>query len=190
MKEISPGNFGLLMAYLLPGFVTLWGLSVVSTDLRLWLLGAGMTGPTLGGFLYVTVVSAAAGLTVGAIRWLLIDTFHHATGLKRPEWNDSLLADNLAAYRFLIEIHYRYYHFYANMAVALAISFALWRAQVEAGTHTTWADTGFVLIELVFIAASRDALRRYYARAVSLLGLKLKENSDDKRRITPRDNQD
>jgi len=115
VKEISSGNFGLLMAYLLPGFVTLWGLSVVSDDLRQWLLGAGTAGPTLGGFMYITVASAAAGLSVGAFRWVLIDSLH-ATGLRRPKWNDTLLADNRAAYRFLIEIHYRYYHFYANMA--------------------------------------------------------------------------
>jgi len=35
---------------------------------------------------------------------------------------------------------------------------------------------------MVFIAASRDALRRYYARAVTLLGPRTKENSDDERR--------
>ena len=63
MKEVSPGNFGLLIAFLLPGFIVLWGLSYFSATVRLWLAGSGQS-PTVGGFMFVTLASVAAGVTV------------------------------------------------------------------------------------------------------------------------------
>ncbi len=54
MQDVSTRNFGLLIAYLLPGFTTLWGLSYVSETIRLWLGSPPTSLPTAGGFLYVT----------------------------------------------------------------------------------------------------------------------------------------
>ena len=85
MKEVSTSNFGLLIAFVLPGFTALWGAAYISPVLRSWLVGSGMTGPTVGGFLYVTLASVAAGLTVSTVRWAVIDTIHHWTGLTQPQ---------------------------------------------------------------------------------------------------------
>jgi hypothetical protein len=40
MTEMSQKNFGLLIAYLLPGFVVLWGISFFSPTVQSWLTGS------------------------------------------------------------------------------------------------------------------------------------------------------
>lgn len=64
-------NFGLLVAFVLPGFTVLWGASYFLETVRHWLAGAGTT-PTVGGFMFVTLASVAAGVTVSS----------HKTGLE------------------------------------------------------------------------------------------------------------
>lgn len=63
MKEVSSGDFGLLIAFVLPGFIVLWGLRYFSATVRLWFSGAGTT-PTIGGFMFGTLASVVAGVTV------------------------------------------------------------------------------------------------------------------------------
>lgn len=71
-REISINDFGLLIAYVLPGFAALWGTSYLAPEVRSWFGQAPAEVPTLGGFLYLTVASIAAGLT---IRNLWINNF-------------------------------------------------------------------------------------------------------------------
>ena len=122
MSELSAKNFGLLIAYVLPGFVALWGISHFSPTVDSWITSSQQGAPTIGGFLYVTLASLVAGLTVSAIRWAVIDTLHHATGLKPPQWEFANLDDRLQGFHGLVENHYRYYQFYANGLVALIIA--------------------------------------------------------------------
>ncbi len=180
MQGISARNFGVLVAYVLPGFVTLWGAGSVSPAVRLWLVGSTASGPDVGGVLYVSMGSVAAGMTVSAVRWALVDRLHAATGLTRPAWDDSRLNEQLPAFEALVENHYRYYQFYANMLVALALAYPTWRLATQAAAFC-WADLGFLLIEGVFLAASRDALRNYYRRSALLLGTQERTVSHDKR---------
>ena len=118
MKEVSSSNFGLLIAFLLPGFVVVWGASYFSETIALRLSGSGAT-PTVGGFMYVTLASVAAGVTVSTVRWAVIDTLHRWTGLPQPHWDFSRLQDNVAAYNVLNEIHYKFYQFHGNLLIAL-----------------------------------------------------------------------
>lgn len=166
MRDVSSQNFGLLIAYLLPGFTVLWGLSHVSPTVETWIGAVPAEPPTVGGFLYGTIASVAAGLTVSTLRWLIIDAIHHATGVARPNWNLSLLGERVAAFTTLIEIHYRYYQFYGGMEIALVISFALrWSA-----VGIRWGELGLlVATELLFFAASRDALKKYCERVERVL---------------------
>ncbi len=170
MKEVSSGNFGLLIGFVLPGFIALWGLGYSSVTVRLWLSGAGAT-PTVGGFMFVTLASVAAGVTVSTMRWLVIDTIHHWTGIQQPHWDFAQLQDNVGAYNVLNDIHYKFYLFHANGLISLLFVYAARRMHYGMFTAPVgWFDLGFAFVAFVLFIGSRDVLRKYYARVSHLLG--------------------
>lgn len=170
MDEFSHRNFGLTIAYILPGLVVLWSASYFSESLRVWLATAPQNMLSIGGFVYGLLGSMAAGLIVSAVRWATIDSFHQLTGLARPRLDYSRLQENLQAFDNAVEYHYRYYQFYSNMAVALGIAIvARWQALPADGVHWRRAMV-FGLLEAVLLAGSRDALRKYYERLTDVLG--------------------
>lgn len=168
MKDVNSTNFGYLIAYLAPGFATLWGLSEFSPALRTWLSVTGSSQPSLGSFLYVTVASTVSGVTVSAVRWAILDSFHHATGIHPPRLDFSKLRHTAAEFSVLIEIHYRYYQCYSNMLVSV---FVLYLGRRSHGWTASpgWLDLGFAALALILFAGSRDTLGRYYRRTEQLL---------------------
>ncbi len=193
MSELSEKNFGLLIAYVLPGFVTLWGISLFSPTVDSWITTSQHGAPTVAGFLYVTLASLAAGLTVSAIRWILIDSFHHATGVKPPHWEFANLDDRLQGFLALVENHYRFYQFYSNSLIAGALTFAVHFASTNISLcQPSWPTVGFILLEIVLLAGSRDALRKYYQRVERLLETPEapKRSDDHDQRISPGEEDD
>jgi hypothetical protein len=159
MRDVSPFSFGIAVAYLIPGVVVVWGASYLSPILRTWLATPRDNLPTVGGLLYVTAASLAAGMTVSAIRWAVFDTLHHRTGVAPPRWHFAALPEKLEAYQALIEIHYRYYQLHAHLLIALAFAYVArflatpWRAY-----RVGAVDLGFIIVSVVLFLASRDAL--------------------------------
>ncbi len=170
MKDVTSGNFGLVIAYLLPGFTALWGLSYLSEPVRAWLGNGSANTPTVGGFLYVTLASVALGLLASTVRWIVIDTIHHHTGVPRPHWDFSRLQQNVAAFDVLGENHYRYYQFYSNMAVAIPFWYiAKCLADGFWPPPFGWASLGISLVEAVLLAGSRDTAWKYFTRMAQVL---------------------
>ena len=169
MQSVSNDNFGPLVAYLVPGATVLLGFSQFSPTLRSWFAATPSDAPTIGGFLYLTVASIAAGMTINAVRWAIVDTFHSRTGLPPPAVDFSNLGKNVAAFGLLIHIHYNHYQFHANMLVALAITYACYRVEIGGLLPLGWPDVAFLVLEPIFFAMSRDTLRRYYTRSAQLL---------------------
>jgi hypothetical protein len=167
-RETTLHDFGLIIAYLLPGFTVLIGASYVSPTVQVWLGTATEQAPTLGGFLYTTIAAIAAGLTVSAIRWLLLDTLHHATGIQPPKWDFRHLDRRVAAYEQLIAIHYHFYQAYGGIMIALLWMLVARHWQQGFASHDL-LDVGLVLLTILFYLGSRDSLRKYYTRAGQLL---------------------
>jgi hypothetical protein len=161
-------NFGLVIAFVIPGLVALWGLSYFSPTLSNWLSLTPGREPTIGSFLHVALGSLAVGLIVSAVRWALIDTLHHKTGVPCPAFDFSKLQVNLEAFVLSVEWYYRYYQFYSNMAVSIAC-LAVSRA-ASGAAQDVYELTGVAVLEAILIAASRDSLTRYYLRVSNLLG--------------------
>lgn len=162
-EESTLTNFGLLIAYVLPGFTALEGFPLITPTRTAW----GTTGdpnPTLTSFLSGTVMALAAGLTVSTVRWLVVDAIHHRTGLRRPVRDFARLEKSVSAYEFLGLIHYRYYKFYANMVVALVWVYA------TRDYALGWRGLLYLPLVVLFFFASRDSLGKYYERTGSLLG--------------------
>jgi len=185
--ELSTRNFGLLIAYLIPGFVALWGLATLAEPVRLWLVGVAGEGPNAAGVVYALLASMAAGMTASACRWALVDAVHHRTGLTPPLWDDSKLHERLEAFESLVDNHYRYSQFYGNTLCACVFAFIAWRASPSsAAVPWGWPELGLLSLAALFVAGSRDALRRYYSRTASLLGSMERTASHDER-SQPRD---
>ncbi|MGE3109320.1 MAG: hypothetical protein AB7G11_04830 [Phycisphaerales bacterium] len=176
MSELSARNFGLVISYLIPGFVALGGLSLFVRPLAGWLME-----PSAAGMLFVLISSVAAGMTASAVRWAVVDTILHASGVRRPNLDFSQLPGRLEAFDRLNEFHYQYYQFYANTLVAGVASYTALRST---GAGSAWLDVAVVLLAGVFAAGARDALRKFYSRSALLLGES--EFCDDERNRSPR----
>jgi hypothetical protein len=117
-------------------------------------------------------------MTVSSIRWLVLDTLHHATGIRQPRWNFSVLQRNYAAFDGAVENHYRYYQCYANMQVAIAAAVLMqWPVWSALFPNERQAMLALLVIESLFFLASRDALTKYYARTSALLSVTQSERS-------------
>ena len=169
MQTVSDSNFGPLIAYLVPGATVLLGLSQLSPTIATWFAAEPTTPPTIGGFLYLTLASFAAGMTVSAVRWVVVDTMHAWTGLPMPRLDFSDLGRNVTALSLLIEIHYRHYLWFSNELVALAIAYGCYRVNLGVTAEVGWLDALFVLLEGVFFAASRDTMTKFHVRSHQLL---------------------
>jgi len=166
MREVNTQSFGYIIAFLLPGFITLAGLSQVSPTVAKWLGASGPNAPTIGGFLYGTLAAIGAGILASTVRWLLIDTLHHRTGISPPEWNYAVLQRNTAAFEVLKQDHYRFYQCYGNSMSALLVP---WITLHLEDPHLQWFDGLFALLLVVFYLGSRDTLRKYYDRVRAAL---------------------
>lgn len=167
MRDITSANFGLLIAYILPGFLILLSLTQATHVFDAWILPGNPETPTIGGFFYGTLASVAFGLTGSTVCWILIDAIHHLTGIKQPPWDFRNLGETVAAFDRLVDMHYRYYQFYGGTLVGLIGGYIL----------RIWSH-GLHMPELVLVACfcvlfflgSRDTLSKYYQRVERLLG--------------------
>jgi hypothetical protein len=170
VRDLSNRNFGLVIAYLIPGFVMLWGVGFVDERVANWLEGVSGSGPTVGGFFYVLISSIGFGMVASAVRWAVIDQIHSMTGLKRPPWSDKQLHVRLPAYTWIIENYYRYYQFYGNTIIALIFTYAVWRTAPSAPfPGFGWLDASMLILLGILFAGSRSALTRYYDRRAGVL---------------------
>lgn len=171
VQTVTNANFGPLVAYLVPGVTVLSGFVPYSPTLQHWFATSSADAPTIGGFLYLTVASLAAGMILSAVRWAAVDTIHALTGLPAPDLNYRRLSDRVEAIALLIEIHYRHYLFYANMLVATAIAYLAYRVSHGLFGVWDWRDLGVFGMAAVFFGMSRDTLRKYYRRSEQVLSV-------------------
>jgi uncharacterized membrane protein len=108
---------------------------------------------------------------ISIVRWAVVDGIHHETGIPEPKWEFSRLEGKLTAFEGLVENHYRYYQFNANMLVAVAFTYTAWLMSRRIGFYKAgWMNMVFISLEIVFWIGSRDTLRKYYQRTAEVLG--------------------
>jgi hypothetical protein len=162
MTDSLDRSFGLIIAFLLPGFICVLSIMDLSPSVASWLSSSPGREPTIAGVSYVVLCSLGTGLVASAIRWLFIDSLMHCTGLRRPVLDFSRLQANLDAFDLAVQHNYRHYQFYANSCIGL---WALAVCRLQAGE--VWPPlvwVGWVTLQAVMLFAGRDCLRRYYER--------------------------
>ena len=160
-------NFGLIIAFGLPGFLVLVGLPPqVTSSMASLLKQPGQ--PSLEGFLFLLPASIGCGLILSAIRWMLVDSLLHWTGVQKPNLNYHSIPSKLEAFNLFVEHNYRFYQFYSNCLVAILLLLAVhWRID---GRPSTECLILLGSLCMVLAAASRDCLSRFYLRARITLG--------------------
>jgi hypothetical protein len=168
MSEIPGRHFGLIIAYLLPGFVALAGIAPLSPVVAGWLTAAQSAG--LDAPLYTLMAATAAGMVASCFRWLIVDQIHALTGLGTAAFNARALEERPAAFALLVESHYRYYQFYANTLVAAAFAYSIHRWLGTSPTLGVATDLALLILSVALFAGSRDALSKYRHRSMQLVG--------------------
>src|ERR1043165_850558 len=121
----SSNQFGLVVAYLLPGFIALAGISPFAPTIAAWLRPNGYAEASLGPPIYAILAATTLGMIVNCLRWIFIDQLHHVTGVQPPIWDDSRLKERLTAFNYLVENHYRYHQFVGNALVAVIFAYVV-----------------------------------------------------------------
>lgn len=168
MLESLHRNFGLLIAFVLPGLVFLLGLLWLedSDELR-WVNEVGRLSQ-IGSVLLLLLASTAAGIVLSAVRWVVLDNLHHATGLTAPLLDYRNLQLKQESFMLVVENNYRYYLFYGNTLVGLLLlGGSVLSRDVQL---TTLAIVRWAALCVVLYLASRDSLQRYYTRSRLIMG--------------------
>jgi len=166
--DILSRQFGLVIAYLLPGFIALIGVAPFVPMVAGWLRADQSGG--FGAPLYALLAATAAGMIVSCFRWFLVDQILLMTGVERPRFNAQALEQNPSAFNYLIENHYRYFQFYANTFVAVIWTYFIYRSHSTSSHLTFGSDAGVMLLCAVLFAGSRDALGKFRTRSRLLAG--------------------
>ncbi len=174
----SSFDFGVTVAYVLPGFVVLASLAPFSPMVMGWLQPLSQT-LSLGPPLFSMLLALTLGMIASVVRWLLIDHIHQWTGIEPPVWNDARLGQRVDAFSYLVTNHYRYAQFYGNTLIALIFGYAINRWAHSSPLLGAATDVGVIILCAVLFVGSRDSMSKYYSRTSRVIG-KLPEEGDEK----------
>jgi hypothetical protein len=181
--EISPDKlaqgFGLIIAYICPGFLALIGLQDRFPSVKAWLGTAAAANTQAGSFLFAVMGALAVSMLLWSIGSFLIEDVLTSwlKWLKLPERSsfseDARKQPGIeSAYRDLRDQHYRYYQFHASMLVVVPLVYLDWISQFK--LSDVWYLTVIItlvviFVEFVFGHSAYIQLKRYRERRLSLL---------------------
>ncbi len=122
MNIFSSFNFSLVIAYLLPGFFTVFSLRYISKYFNNLFILATAKDATLGASFLLILFSLVAGIILSAFRNTIIDPIYHKTKIPRPNIDyNKLDQTKLPVFKEAIDNTYRFYQFHANMFISFVV---------------------------------------------------------------------
>ena len=106
MFESLDRNFSLIIAFVLPGFLFLFGSVFLVSYSTADLLSQLRPIRQIGGFMFFLLAATACGMILSAIRWAILDTLHRLTGLKSPALDFSKLEGKSSSFMLIVENKY------------------------------------------------------------------------------------
>lgn len=159
MKDVTVTSFGLVIAYLLPGLIGLYGLSFWSKNFDKMFSTFLTSGSNLGLFLIVVLASLAIGLLANGLRWLLFEMCFCSKYRTASASHQALSGEGkLAAYRLVIDETYRYHQWWGGTIMVIPVGFIGWMWgswQTSALSQKAWVFLLFVAIEVLASVAAR-----------------------------------
>lgn len=175
MRDVNNGNFGLLIAYLIPGAVALGGLSFVSAIVESWFRTSATLPINLGGMFFCILGGLGFGVFINLVRYLTIDRIHKLTGIKTVALDYSVLQKHVSAIDFLVRNQFRYHQFYGNMLIGISVCLGLaWSKQQ---LQSIGVFVAFAVTETILFLGSRICFRNYYYRLAEILQNEKKSKS-------------
>ena len=168
-------TFGLVIAFLFPGLIGLYALSLHIDDLSTWLGTTSGTGPGAAGFFLVLLLAAGFGVIISGARSELIDKRWRSNGRPAITWSTRRAEAEEVAYQNLVIQFYRYAQFHGNVVVAATGLFVSWLL-TRLGSFDldlVGATVAWSVASRICWRAGRDMLLRYDERRKELL------NGDD-----------
>lgn len=169
-----PINFGLIIAFFLPGVLTVYSLRYVSprVDHLLQTIEVGQVFVGPGALLVMAAL--VAGLIISAVRVVALDPVLHWTGLPKPKVNYEKLVtpEKRAVFNEVVENVYRYYQFYGNVFLALLLLIVLRYGVAGAPMVSSLTAGALFIIHLASLVtlffAARQSMRQL-GRAINEL---------------------
>lgn len=174
MKDVTASVFGLLIAFVLPGFVALSGvLFFISPPGAVATYGKDLnssSAPLVFLFLTCLVLSQI----LGAGRFYLFEKWLYKSEGFGPNLYRKLgTSDGLLAFRQAIDEHYRYYQFHGGMVLSLPFLTA-GALFAQRGKLTFWSILltvlAFAALEVLEFKAAKDQLQATFSRGRWILG--------------------
>src|SRR5271169_3932821 len=108
MSYISSKQFGLIVAFLIPGFIGLAGLLPLMPIVSEWLRPVNLGDFGIGPTIYALMAATAVGMILSCVRWLVIDHLLQWSGIPAPAWDFRQLENRLEALDYLSDNHYKF----------------------------------------------------------------------------------
>lgn len=158
-NPFSSINFGLLIAYLLPGFIGLYAMRYFSGGVTALFHAILDKDKGVGASFLILIGSLVVGLIVSAFRDFVLERVHYATGVEATTFNYGKFIDKdkRAVLEDLISNKYRFYQFYGNTLIAalfLLITKLFWGDVFDNLPQLTLN----ALVVILLFLASREAL--------------------------------
>ena len=182
MKDVTITSFGLVIAYLLPGLLGLYGLSFWSAALRTT-FGTFMTVESnVGLFLIVVLASLMVGMFANGIRWVVCEVWCARWCQMEAAVYANLSGERkLGAYRAAIDEWYRYHQWWGGAAVVAPLCYVGWIISPDASrlspVHKAVLSSAFMALEGLAVFAAW----RTWCLTVGRLGLIMKGGDDNGR---------
>lgn len=124
MNPFEPITFGYLIAFVLPGFVATLALAYLIPPLNTALTTLATGENAAGPIFFVTVSSLTVGVSLNAVRRVILDRLLDTVEPSRPKLDYARLSDDKRLiFKDALEGTYRPYEFVANMTLALGLLF-------------------------------------------------------------------
>lgn len=172
-KDVTSETFGLLIAYLLPGVVGFFSMSYWSSPVNDTLRTFSTEQANLNLLLLVILSCLAVGILVTALRGYIFEKcFPSVNPLTDEEFFSLSDPNTFAAFRALVDAHYRYHQCWGSIAIILPILYVGWMKHKYGDIQFIYSlgtTILFVVFEATVFWAARDAYKKYVGRARKIL---------------------
>ena len=170
-------GFGTIIAYIVPGFVTLLGLSYFSKPVRVLISNATEPQAGIGPITFILLASLPCGMIISVIRGSTIDhtfrlnfkrwfpfLYSHYGPLEKvePILTSATRDQPLEVVKEIRKSFHAPFQFYGNISVSLALIGAgqVYKNGFSAISHALLPALGFVLIFVILYSAARGSYSR------------------------------